>query len=109
MEFWCWFEYQWPNFVIFSFLLLILVKKYKHVKIKKTMLLCYGWFLCTHQWNNQENRFMYFLLKSEKSENFSSWSTGKEKLIDLSNKLQDELLKDITDLSIIQYHSNRLL
>ena len=35
MEFWCWFEYQWPNFVIFSFLLLILVKKYRHVRIKK--------------------------------------------------------------------------
>ena len=37
---------------------------------------------------------------------FSSTSTGREKLIDLSNKLQDELLKDITDLSVIQYHSN---
>ena len=45
----------------------------------------------------------------KKSENFSSRSTGKEKLIDLSNKLQDELLKYITDLSVIQYHSNGLL
>ena len=33
-------------------------------------------------------------------------TTEREKLIDLSNKLQDELLKDITDLSVIQYHSN---
>ena len=45
---------------------------------------------------------MYFLPKSEKkSENFSSTSTGREKLIDLSNKLQDELLKGITDLGVI--------
>ena len=44
--------------------------------------------------------------KSEKSENFSSSSTGREKLIDLSNKLQDELFKGITDLSVIQYDSN---
>ena len=35
---------------------------------------------------------MYFLSKSEKSENLSSSSTGKEKLLELSNKLQDELL-----------------
>ena len=42
----------------------------------------------------------------KKSENFSSSSSRREKLIDLSNKLQDELLKDITDLSFIQYHSN---
>ena len=49
---------------------------------------------------------MYFLSKSDKSENFSSSSTGRKKLIDLSNKLQDELLKGITDLSVIQYHSN---
>ena len=33
-------------------------------------------------------------------------TTEREKLIDLSNKLQDELLKDITDLSVMQYHSN---
>ena len=32
--------------------------------------------------------------------------TGQEKLIDLSNKLQDELLHVITDLSVINYHSN---
>ena len=32
--------------------------------------------------------------------------TGQEKLIDLSNKLQDELLHVITDLSVIHYHSN---
>ena len=37
---------------------------------------------------------------------FVSTSTGKEKLIDLSNKLQDELLKGITNLSVIQYHFN---
>ena len=49
---------------------------------------------------------MYFCQKVKKSENFSSTSTGKEKLIDISNKLQDELLKGITDLSVIQYHSN---
>ena len=42
----------------------------------------------------------------KKSGNFSSSSSRREKLIDLSNKLQDELLKDITDLSFIQYHSN---
>ena len=51
------------------------------------MFLYYGWFLCTQQWNNQENRFMYFLSKREKSANFSSSSTGREKLIDLSNKI----------------------
>ena len=49
---------------------------------------------------------MYFLSKSEKSENPSSSSTGREKLINLSKKLQNELLKSITDLSFIQYHSN---
>ena len=42
----------------------------------------------------------------KKSENFSSTSTEREKLIDLSNKLQDELSKGITDLSVIRYHSN---
>ena len=47
-----------------------------------------------------------FCQKVQKSENFSSTSTGREKLIDLSNKLQDGLLKGITDLSVIQYHSN---
>ena len=47
-----------------------------------------------------------FCQKKKKSENFSSTSTGTEKLIDLSNTLQDELLKGITDLSVIQYHSN---
>ena len=47
-----------------------------------------------------------FCQKVKKSENFSSSSTRREKLIDLSNKLQDELLKGITDLSVIQYHSN---
>ena len=50
---------------------------------------------------------MYFLLKSDKNENFSSSSNGREKLIDLSNKLQDELVKGITDLSVMQYHSNQ--
>ena len=70
------------------------------------MFLYYGWFLCTHQWNNQENRFIYFLSKSEKGENISSSSTGREKLIDLSNNLQDELLRGITNLSVIHYHSN---
>ena len=49
---------------------------------------------------------MYCLSKSEKSVNFSSTSTEREKLIDLSNKFQDKLLKGITDLSVIQYHSN---
>ena len=49
---------------------------------------------------------MYFLSKSKKSENISSSSTGREKLIDLSNNLQDELLRGITDLSVIHYHSN---
>ena len=49
---------------------------------------------------------MYFLSKSEKSVNFSSTSTEREKLIDLSNKFQDKLLKGITDLSVTQYHSN---
>ena len=49
---------------------------------------------------------MHFLSKSGKIENFSSSSTGREKLIDLSNKLQDDLLKGIADLSIVQYHSN---
>ena len=47
-----------------------------------------------------------FFAKREKSDNFSSTSTGREKLIDLSNKLQDELLKGITNLIVIQYHSN---
>ena len=47
-----------------------------------------------------------FCQKVKKSENFSSSSTRREKLINLSNKLQDELLKGITDLSVIQYHSN---
>ena len=51
-------------------------------------------------------QFYVFLSKTEKSENFSSSSTGREKLIDLSNKLQDKLLKGITDLSVKQYHSN---
>ena len=37
---------------------------------------------------------------------FSSTSSGREKLIDLSNKLQDGLLKGIADLSVIQHHSN---
>ena len=44
-----------------------------------------------------------FCQKVKKSENFSSTSTGREKLIDLSNKLQDELLKGITDSSVTQY------
>ena len=68
------------------------------------MFLHYGWFLCNHQWNNQD--LCIFCQKVKKSENFSSSSSRREKLIDLSNKLQDELLKDITDLSFIQYHSN---
>ena len=51
-------------------------------------------------------QFYVFLSKSEKSENFSSLSTGREKLKDLSNKLQDELLKSITNVSVKQYHSN---
>ena len=50
--------------------------------------------------------YVFFVKKFKKSENFSSTSTGREKLIDLSNKLQDGLLKGITDLSVIQYHSN---
>ena len=49
---------------------------------------------------------MYFLSKSEKSINFGGTCTEREKLIDLSNKFQDKLLKGITDLSVIQYHSN---
>ena len=49
---------------------------------------------------------MYCLSKSEKSVNLSSTSKEKEKLIDLSNKFQDKLLKGITDLSVIQYHSS---
>ena len=44
--------------------------------------------------------------KVKKNENFSSSSTGRRKLIDLSNKLQDNLQKGITDLGVIQYHSN---
>ena len=44
-----------------------------------------------------------FCQKVKKSENFSSTSTGREKLIDLSNKLQDELLTGITDSSVTQY------
>ena len=44
--------------------------------------------------------------KSEKSVNYSSTSTEGEKLIELSNKFQDKLLKGITDLSVTQYHSN---
>ena len=47
-----------------------------------------------------------FCQKVKKSENFSSSSTGRKKLIDLSNKLQDKLQKGITDLGVIQYHSN---
>ena len=47
-----------------------------------------------------------FCQKVKKGENFSSTSTGRKELIDLSNKLKDELLKGITDLSVIQYHSN---
>ena len=47
-----------------------------------------------------------FCQKVLKSENFSSTSTGREKLIDLSNKLKDWLLKGITDLSVIKCHSN---
>ena len=54
----------------------------------------------------QPRKIYIFLLKSDKSENFSSSSNGREKLIDLSNKLQDELVKGITDLSVMQYHSN---
>ena len=50
--------------------------------------------------------YVFLVKKLKKSENFSSTSTGREKLIDLSNKLQDGLLKGITDLSVIQYHSN---
>ena len=42
----------------------------------------------------------------KKNEYFSSTSSGIEKLIDPLNKLQDELLKGITDLSVIQYHCN---
>ena len=40
---------------------------------------------------------MCILPKSWKSENFSSTSTGREKVIDLSNELQDELSKGITE------------
>ena len=47
-----------------------------------------------------------FCQKVKKGENFSSTSTRRKELIDLSNKLKDELLKGITDLSVIQYHSN---
>ena len=61
------------------------------------MLLCYGWFLYTHQWKKHDNRFMCVLSKSWKSENFSITSTGREKVIDLSNELQDELLKGIIE------------
>ena len=55
----------------------------------------------------QPRKPIYVLFaKKEKSESFSSTCTGREKLMDLSNKLQDELLKGTTDLSVIQYHSN---
>ena len=47
-----------------------------------------------------------FCQKVKKSENFISSSTAREKLLDVSNKLQDELIKGITDLSVIQYHSH---
>ena len=47
--------------------------------------------------------YVFFVKKWKESENFSSSSTGSEKLIDLSNKLQDELLKGITDSSVRQY------
>ena len=50
--------------------------------------------------------YVFFVKKWKKIENFSSSSTGREKLIDLSNKLQDELLKGIVDLSVKLYHSN---
>ena len=50
--------------------------------------------------------YVFFVKKRKKSVNFSSTSTETEKLIDLSNKLRDELLKGITDLSVIQHHSN---
>ena len=47
-------------------------------------------------------------VKKKKKENLNSSSTGRENVIDLSNKLWiiDELLKGITDLSVIQCHSN---
>ena len=50
--------------------------------------------------------YVFFCQKVRKSENFSNTSTGRETLLDLSNKLQDGLLKVITDLSVMQYHSN---
>ena len=49
---------------------------------------------------------MYFLLRSKKNGNFSCTSNGREKLIHILNKLQDGLLKGITNLTVIQYHSN---
>ena len=70
------------------------------------MLLHYGWFLCTHRETTKETHLCIFCQKKEKSESFNSTCTGREKLMDFSNKLQDELLKGITDLSVIQYHSN---
>ena len=50
--------------------------------------------------------YVFFCQKVKKSENFISSSTAREKLLDVSNKLQDELIKGITDLSVIQYHSH---
>ena len=50
---------------ILIFITFTIVKKYKHVKIRRNMLLYYGRLLYTHQRDNQENRFMYFLSKSQ--------------------------------------------
>ena len=90
------------------------------------MLLYYGWFyVLTCERTKKTDLCIYimdgsmyslvkeprkpinvFFFKKWKNENFSSTSTEREKLIDLSNKFQDKLLKGITDLSVTQYHSN---
>ena len=51
------------------------------------MFLYYGWFYVLNSETTKKTDLCIFCQKGKKSANFSSSSTGREKLIDLSNKI----------------------
>ena len=64
-----------------------LVKNYKQVRIRKTMLLYMdGSYVLTSE-TTKKTDLCIFCQKVKQSENFSSSSTGREKLLNLSNKI----------------------
>ena len=74
---------------IFIFITFRLVKKYKHVRIRRTM---NGSYVLPSKTTKKTD--LYISCQNvKKSQNFSSTCTGREKLIDLSNLITRWILE----------------